>query len=85
MKVVPNLSDEQDHGLEILRRDKSVNSCCIPPDCLALQIGECLQIISGGKLEATPHRVVANKYPNYTREQFVNFFLPKFDCSMSVP
>jgi isopenicillin N synthase-like dioxygenase len=83
--VVEGMSDEAGHGLEILKRDGTINSCCIPPDCLAIQIGEVMQILSGGKLEATPHRVVATKYPTYTREQFVNFFLPQFDEIMSIP
>jgi isopenicillin N synthase-like dioxygenase len=84
-EVVPNLSDEPGHGLEILRRDGSQNSCCIPSDCLAIQIGEIMQIFSGGKLEATPHRVIATKYPDYTRQTFVNFFLPEWDEIISVP
>jgi hypothetical protein len=29
----------------------------VPPDCLGIQIGECLQVISGGLLVATPHCV----------------------------
>lgn len=31
----------------------------LPPDCLAVQIGECTQIISGGALVATPHTVLS--------------------------
>jgi isopenicillin N synthase-like dioxygenase len=83
--IVPSMTDEPEHGLEILKRDGSVNSCCIPSDCIALQIGEIFQILSGGKLEATPHRVVATKYPNYTREQFANFILQQFDQILSIP
>jgi isopenicillin N synthase-like dioxygenase len=29
----------------------------IPSDCLGIQIGECLQVVSGGLLVATPHCV----------------------------
>jgi isopenicillin N synthase-like dioxygenase len=31
----------------------------LPPDCMAVQIGECTQIISGGVLVATPHAVIS--------------------------
>lgn len=66
-KIVPSMTDEPGHGLEVLKQDGTINSCCIPPDCMAVQIGEVTQILSGGVLEATPHRVVATKYPDLTR------------------
>lgn len=38
-RIVDGLTDQAGQGLEILRRDKSLNSCCIPSDCLAFQTG----------------------------------------------
>lgn len=52
---------------------------------MAFQIGESLQIFSGGKLEATPHRVLKTKDPKYSRNQFVNFFFPKFNYKLTIP
>lgn len=84
-KVVPDLTDEEGHGLEILKSDGNLYSLSIPKTCLAIQLGEIMQIISGGTLEPTPHRVIATKYPTYTREQFALFMEPTFDTRIGVP
>lgn len=44
-------------GLWVAARDGVLHRVAIPPDCLAIQCGECLQVITGGKLVATPHCV----------------------------
>ncbi len=49
------MKDGEDAGLEIITGDSTYCSVTIPDDCIALQIGECLQIHSGGRLLATPH------------------------------
>ena len=38
-------------------RDGGEKKIFIPSDCMGIQLGECLQIISGGLLVATPHCV----------------------------
>lgn len=38
-------------------RDGEEIKVSIPSDCLGIQVGECLQIVSGGLLVATPHCV----------------------------
>jgi len=48
-------------GLWIVNRGSSPVKVSIPADCMAVQCGECLQIISGGLLVATPHAVRASK------------------------
>lgn len=35
----------------------AVQKVTIPPDCLAIQVGECTQIVTHGVLRATPHCV----------------------------
>ena len=44
-------------GLYIRSRDGTTVRAVIPSDCLAFQIGEAAQIMSGGSLQATPHCV----------------------------
>ena len=44
-------------GLWIADRQGTLRKITIPSDCMAIQCGECLQVISGGKLVATPHSV----------------------------
>jgi hypothetical protein len=47
-------------GLYVLRKDGTNDipiKIRIPSDCCAVQMGECLQIITGGMLKATPHCV----------------------------
>ncbi|KAL9132032.1 MAG: hypothetical protein Q9217_000160 [Psora testacea] len=46
-------------GLYIHARDSSIVKVSIPPDCLAFQTGEALQLITGGKFKAVPHFVRA--------------------------
>jgi hypothetical protein len=42
---------------DLSHRDGEERKVSIPSDCLGIQVGECLQIISGGLLVATPHCV----------------------------
>ena len=48
-------------GLYIYARDSSIVKVTIPPDCLAFQTGEALELISGGRFRAVPHFVKAGK------------------------
>jgi len=60
----------------------------IPRDCLAFQIGETSQIVSGGHLMATPHAVQAVKHPEgekYVRNTFAVFMQPNFDVLIHPP
>jgi isopenicillin N synthase-like dioxygenase len=44
-------------GLWVVDRDGGTIKVDVPKDCLAIQCGECLQVITGGLLTATPHCV----------------------------
>jgi isopenicillin N synthase-like dioxygenase len=44
-------------GLYVVNRDNIVQNVNIPPDCMAVQLGECVQILTGGAVVATPHCV----------------------------
>lgn len=44
-------------GLFIADREGVEHKIFIPSDCMGIQIGECLQVVSGGLLVATPHCV----------------------------
>lgn len=44
-------------GLWIADRSGTLRRIIIPPNCMAIQCGECLQVITGGRLVATPHCV----------------------------
>jgi isopenicillin N synthase-like dioxygenase len=60
----------------------------IPRDCLAFQIGESSQILTGGVLRATPHAVQAPKYPEsktVVRDTFAVFMQPNHDMNMAPP
>jgi len=47
-------------GLWVVNRGSTPVKVTVPPDHMAVQCGECLQIISGGLLVATPHAVRAS-------------------------
>lgn len=54
-------------GLWIVDRAGLPVKVDIPKDCLAMQCGECLQVITGGLLVATPHCVRASQAPHGLR------------------
>ena len=53
---VPNPEPEV-AGLWVAARNGQLHRVTIPADCMAIQCGECLQVVTGGKLVATPHCV----------------------------
>ena len=57
-------------------------------DAIAFQVGEALQVASGGALRATPHCVVAPstaEAQRLTRCTFALFMQPKWDEAMACP
>jgi len=50
-------SPSPDAGLYVEDRNQQVIKIKIPSDCMAIQMGECTQIITGGSVVATPHCV----------------------------
>ena len=55
-EIIPNPEPET-AGLWVADRAGVLRKVTIPPNCMAIQCGECLQVITGGKLVATPHCV----------------------------
>jgi isopenicillin N synthase-like dioxygenase len=53
----PSLCPDPAAGLYVVTRGDQVQKVVIPPDCLAIQVGECTQIVTHGALQATPHCV----------------------------
>jgi len=48
---------DPDAGLYVMDRQDSIVHVTIPQDCMAVQMGECVQILTGGSVVATPHCV----------------------------
>eukprot|EP00980_Cylindrotheca_fusiformis_P000347 scaffold91_cov127-Cylindrotheca_fusiformis.AAC.7 len=67
--VKPPLSSEA--GLYVARRNGQAQKVAIPPDVMAIQIGECTQILTGGAVVATPHCV--RGAPNLARASLACF------------
>lgn len=55
--IIPRKSVDPNAGLMIMDRNGNIMKVDIPEDCMAIQIGECLQIVTGGNVIATPHCV----------------------------
>jgi len=75
-------SPDPDAGLYARTRTGGVVQVKIPEDCLAFQIGESSQIVTGGLLRATPHAVKALNPPHsahVARDTFAVFMQPNFD------
>ncbi len=83
--MVPSPSPSS--GLYIRTRGGDLTKVSIPPDCLAFQTGEALELATGGKLRATPHCVhVGASGPeagNISRETFALFMQPNTDQFLS--
>jgi isopenicillin N synthase-like dioxygenase len=75
--VVPSPSPSS--GLYIRTRGGNLTKVSIPPDCLAFQTGEALELVTAGKLRATPHCVQVGQTQGGTkisRETFAVFMQP---------
>lgn len=73
-------------GLYIRTRGGSLIKASIPPDCLAFQIGEALELATNGRLRATPHCVRVENRPGaeyISRETFALFMQPDTDVQIS--
>ncbi|KAI9445073.1 Clavaminate synthase-like protein [Lactarius indigo] len=73
-------------GLYIRARDGELTKVTIPPDCLAFQTGEALELATAGRLRATPHcvRVGAGTDVEYvSRETFALFMNPDVNQRIS--
>ncbi len=44
-----------------------------PPGCMVAQVGQQLEILTGGRLLATPHEILPPKAPGWTRCSFAHF------------
>lgn len=73
-------------GLYVCDRSGVEQKINIPNDLLGIQLGECLQVISGGLLVATPHCVRGCKViPNVARISMPCFFDTRVDFPLSKP
>lgn len=67
-------------GLYIKTRGGLTKRVSIPKDCLAFQIGECLQLMSGNFLQATEHCVAGIEgCDDICRDTFAVFMQPNFE------
>jgi isopenicillin N synthase-like dioxygenase len=68
--ILPS-SPSDDAGLYVIDRNDQVLQVKLPSDCMAIQIGECTQILTGGAVIATPHCVKGA--PDVARTSFACF------------
>ncbi|KAL7525192.1 hypothetical protein ACHAWF_001246 [Thalassiosira exigua] len=72
-------------GLYIKSRNGALVHAKIPNDAIAFQVGETMQIHSGGVLQATPHAVRGCARGNVSRETFAVFMEPEYHSGMNLP
>lgn len=70
-------------GLQVVTRYGTVQRVDIPPDIMAVQIGECTQILTGGAVVATPHCV--RGAPNLARASLACFVDVPPSAPLSLP
>lgn len=64
-------------GLEVRRLDGSWLDARCPPDALVMNVGDMLELLTGGRLVSTPHRVVNRS--GLQRMSFPYFSVPRHD------
>ncbi len=57
----------------------------LPENALAFQVGETMQVHTGGLLHATPHAVRGCKAGGISRSTFAVFMEPEYHSSMNLP
>jgi isopenicillin N synthase-like dioxygenase len=67
-------------GLEVRRLDGSWIDARCPPDALVMNVGDMLELLSGGRLVSTPHRVVNRS--GRQRMSFPYFSVPRHDVEV---
>lgn len=75
-------------GLHIKDRSCNIVKVSINRSDLAFQVGEVMQVLSGGFLQATPHAVIAPSVEHgahVSRNTFAVFMQPSFDEVLDVP
>jgi isopenicillin N synthase-like dioxygenase len=71
-KRINDLSDPN-AGLYVESRSGRVLKANVPDDCVAVQTGECTQIVTGGAVRATPHCVRGSSAPDVARVSLAVF------------
>ena len=74
----------KDAGLFIKDRNNNLVKVDIPEDAIAFQIGEIIQILSGGEIIATPHCVKSSK-ELYSRNTFALFMDVHPNYKINIP
>ena len=64
-------------GLYVETREGDWIPIRIPPTSMGIQVGETLEIMSGGKLQATPHAVVSSPGASQARASLAVFLQPE--------
>lgn len=72
-------------GLYIADRNDKLKRVVIPSDCMAIQLGECSQILSGGTVCATPHWVRSASARNVARISLAAFVDTPPDFPLNPP
>lgn len=75
--VLTVLAHDPVGGLEVMLRDGTWITAECPPDAMVVNVGDMLELWSGGRLVSTPHRVF-NKSGG-ARQSFPFFYKPRWD------
>lgn len=69
----PCANPDPESGLFLTARGGERVRGVAPPGCIVAQVGQALEILTGGELLATPHVIVAPRTPGYTRLSAAHF------------
>jgi isopenicillin N synthase-like dioxygenase len=74
------LATDGSAGLEVQMRDHQWIPVCADPGTFVINFGEMLQMWTGGRVVATPHRVIGG---SHERISIPFFFNPRFDANVA--
>lgn len=77
-------------GLHGQTKDGSVIKVCVPKDCMIIQIGEALEVKTGGLIKALPHAVIPYKRRDplqnpISRNSMALFIDPDHENRLDIP
>lgn len=75
--LVTLLAHDPIGGLEVRNRDGEWLSAACPPEGMVMNVGDMLELWSGGRLMSTPHRVLNRS--GQARQSFPYFSVPRYD------
>ena len=76
---------DPESGLHAQTKSGEIVKLLVPKDCLIIQVGEAMEVLSGGLIKALPHSVIPARQKDISRNAFAMFIDPVAQEVMAIP